>query len=111
MRPSSNKQLLIVFQEAGVQDIPAIVVAAKSLPKDAMVEVQVLAHSNRQPTMDDDDEEDDVNTRSNQAATKSSKSDHLELKTRIACDGSSFSIVLVRNGGEILDYAWQDWPF
>jgi hypothetical protein len=82
-----------------MQDIPAIVVAAKSLPKDAMIEVQVLAHSNRHPTINDDEDE-GAETLSGQVETKSNKFEHLELKIRTACDGSSFSVVLARNGGE-----------
>ena len=85
-----------------MRDIPAIVVAAKSLPKDAMIEVQVLAHSNRPPATDDADDADgtDVTASPNQAATKNSKSEHLESKMKTALDGSSFSIVLARDGGE-----------
>lgn len=68
-----------------------------------MIEVQVLAHSNRPPVTDSDDEDKDTNATSNQVETKSSDSEHLKLKTRIGCDGSTFSIVLARNGGELSD--------
>ncbi|KAF8607959.1 hypothetical protein BDV93DRAFT_467629 [Ceratobasidium sp. AG-I] len=80
-----------------MQDIPAVIVAAKSLPKDAMIEVQVLAHSNRPPATDETDSA-DVTVPLNEVVTKNSKSGHLESKIRAAVDGSSFSTVLARNG-------------
>ncbi|KAG9075561.1 hypothetical protein FS749_012764 [Ceratobasidium sp. UAMH 11750] len=84
-------------QERSVQDIPAIVVAAKTLPKGAMIEVQVLAHSNRQP---DQDEVDDSETLAPATArTTSTRSEHCTVSTRTSRDKSSFSMVLMRNQG------------
>ncbi|KAG9075569.1 hypothetical protein FS749_012756 [Ceratobasidium sp. UAMH 11750] len=84
-------------QERGVQDVPAIVVAAKTLPRGAMIEVQVLAHSNRLP---DQDEADDSETLASAAArTTSTRSEDCTLSTRISRDKSSFSMVLMRNQG------------
>ncbi|KAG8694073.1 hypothetical protein FRC08_008727 [Ceratobasidium sp. 394] len=84
-------------QKRGVQDIPAIVVAAKTLPKGAMIEVQVLAHSNRQP---DQDEADDSETLAPATArTTNTRSEDCTLSTRTSRDKSSFSLVLMRNQG------------
>ncbi|KAG8746860.1 hypothetical protein FRC10_003382 [Ceratobasidium sp. 414] len=81
----------------GAQDVPVIIVAAKTLPKGAMIEVQVLAHSNRQSGQDEDD---DIETLTpTNARTAGSRSQYCTIITRTACDKSFFSIILVRNPG------------
>ncbi|QRV87372.1 diphthamide biosynthesis protein [Ceratobasidium sp. AG-Ba] len=79
-------------QERGMGDVPAITVAAKTLPKGAMIEVQVLAHSNRDS--DGDDEVNKVN-----AKASSIRSEYFGLNAKTARDKSTFSVVVARNQG------------
>jgi hypothetical protein len=67
-----------------------------------MVEVQVLAHSNKPVDITDYDDDDDneeavVSTR---VVTESSRSDNFVVKTRKVGNRSAHSIVLVRNTGQ-----------
>ncbi|KAG8766615.1 hypothetical protein FRC12_006750 [Ceratobasidium sp. 428] len=85
-------------QERSMTDVPVIVVAVKSLPKGAMIEVQVLAHTNKR--LDQDEDEDGAETSvSANVETTSRQSEHYALKTRTARDKSSFSVVLIREQG------------
>ncbi|KAG8713509.1 hypothetical protein FRC09_018646 [Ceratobasidium sp. 395] len=85
-------------QERGILDVPVIVIAVKSLPKGAMIEVQVLAHTNRQ--LDQDEDEDGAETSiSANVGTTSRQYEHYALNTRMARDKSSFSVVLIREQG------------
>jgi enamine deaminase RidA (YjgF/YER057c/UK114 family) len=93
-----------VVKDAKVQDVPAIIVAAKSLPKAAMIEVQVLAYSNRQSDQDEDDDDEapapvGINVTSN-------RSEHHASSTRKVHDNSSFSMILIRNTGKFVQYAF-----
>jgi hypothetical protein len=87
-----------VLKEANVHDVSAIIVAAKSLPKDAMIEVQVLAHSNRH--LDQDEGDDNEAPVTVGTTMTSNRSEHYALNTRTAHDNSSFSTVLMHNEGE-----------
>lgn len=80
-----------------MQDVPAIIIAAKSLPKNAMVEVQVLAHANRLAVVDNEDE----SAVSNQVVTERSHLGHFTVRTRKINNRSSHSIVLGRNSGRV----------
>ncbi|QRW01517.1 diphthamide biosynthesis protein [Ceratobasidium sp. AG-Ba] len=79
-------------KERGMRDVPAITVAAKTLPKGAMIEVQVLAHSNRDS--DKNDEVKKVNTNAS-----SIRSEYFGLSAKTARDKSTFSVVVARNQG------------
>ncbi|KAG8711158.1 hypothetical protein FRC09_020746 [Ceratobasidium sp. 395] len=85
-------------QERGIVDVPVIVVAVKSLPKGAMIEVQVLAHTNRQLDQDEDEDGAEISVSAN-VETTSRQSEHYTLNTRTARDKSSFSVVLIREQG------------
>ncbi|CAE6401204.1 unnamed protein product [Rhizoctonia solani] len=86
----------------GDKQIPAVIVAAKSLPKGAMIEVQVLAHSNTQPTDpdgDNSDDDDNFDTELHKISTDSETRPNYEHKIRTVRQISSFGIAFVNNAG------------
>ncbi|KAG8766524.1 hypothetical protein FRC12_006811 [Ceratobasidium sp. 428] len=85
-------------QERSIPDVPIIVVAVKNLPKGAMIEVQVLAHANRQLDQDGDEGGTETSAPAN-VGTTSRQSEDYTLNTRTARDKSSLSVVLIREQG------------
>ncbi|CAE6478441.1 unnamed protein product, partial [Rhizoctonia solani] len=88
----------------GDKQTPAVIVAAKSLPKNAMIEVQVLAHSNTSQPTDhdtDEDEDEDDNTGAELAQVTASSEIQLdyEHKIRTVRGTSSFGIAFANNAG------------
>ncbi|KAG8734393.1 hypothetical protein FRC11_002335 [Ceratobasidium sp. 423] len=85
----------------GDTQIPAVIVAAKSLPKGAMIEVQVLAHSNnlRLMGLDDDDDDNGPDTKLAQVATESIARLGYEHQIRRIGEMSSFGLAFVNNEG------------
>ncbi|KAH7343671.1 hypothetical protein B0J17DRAFT_643380 [Rhizoctonia solani] len=82
----------------GDAQVPAVIVAAKSLPKGAMIEVQVLAHSNNPQSMDLD-EDDNSNGELVKVSTNNSTGVDYEHKIRRIGDMSSFAIAFTNNTG------------
>ncbi|CUA70082.1 hypothetical protein RSOLAG22IIIB_00428 [Rhizoctonia solani] len=85
----------------GHEQVPAVIVAAKSLPKNAMIEVQVLAHSNTsQPTDPDADEDEDDNTGAELPQVSTSSETQLDYEHKIrTVRTSSFGIAFANNAG------------
>ncbi|CEL59671.1 Diphthine--ammonia ligase OS=Schizosaccharomyces pombe (strain 972 / ATCC 24843) GN=mug71 PE=1 SV=1 [Rhizoctonia solani AG-1 IB] len=83
----------------GDTEIPAIIVAAKSLPKGAMIEVQVLAHSNNAQPTESESDDDNPSLEKTPVSTDNDFQLDYERKVRRIRDTSSFGLVLVNNGG------------
>ncbi|KAJ1308776.1 hypothetical protein OPQ81_004466 [Rhizoctonia solani] len=83
----------------GDNQIPAVIVAAKSLPKGAMIEVQVLGHSNTPRPTDPDDSDDNSEAELAQVSTDSSAQPDYEHKIRKIGDMSSFALMFANNVG------------
>jgi diphthine-ammonia ligase len=95
-RPKSDEQTF----KRGDTEIPAIIVAAKSLPKGAMIEVQVLAHSNNAQPTESESDDDNPSLEKTPVSTDNDFQLDYECKVRRVRDTSSFGLVLVNNGGK-----------
>ncbi|KDN51092.1 hypothetical protein RSAG8_00721, partial [Rhizoctonia solani AG-8 WAC10335] len=101
-KPELGRHALNAYTQAsrrGDQQIPGAIVAAKSLPKGAMIEVQVLAHSNiPQSTDPEDDDDGNPGAEMPRVSTDSSARPNYEHNIRRIGE-SSFLLAFVNNAG------------
>ncbi|CAE6397011.1 unnamed protein product [Rhizoctonia solani] len=83
----------------GDSQIPAVIVAAKSLPRGAMIEVQVLAHSNSPRSADHESDDDSPNLERAPVSNDSDARPDYECNIRRIGDASSFALVFANNEG------------
>ncbi|CAE6464519.1 unnamed protein product [Rhizoctonia solani] len=83
----------------GNSEVPAVIVAAKSLPKGAMIEVQVLAHSNNPQSTDTDEDDDNPSAELTRISTDHNARADYEHSIRRIGGVSSFAIAFAKNAG------------